>query len=93
MFLENPMYECHITTELPVDTSFYSELAKEHGWKTSYIVGDPLLGDRGFFYFTSYDSNFDRMFSRMERMAMQIPGKVLRKKIEQIVYDTKRKLI
>lgn len=84
------MFECHITCERPNDTTALEALAAKYSWKTSYIVGDPLLGTGGFFYFTAYDTDLVNMKLRMHEMADRISVRVLRKKIEQIVYDTKK---
>lgn len=96
MILEHDIFECHITVALPNSMERFESLAKDFGWKTSVIEGDPLLGKYGFLYFTSYDADFDFMVKRMDQMADLIRernGEVLRKKIEKIVYDTKKKLI
>lgn len=90
------IFECHITCEKPgegVDLALLKQLATTHGWKTSSIEGDPLLGTQSFFYFTAYHHDLTQMKLKMHEMADRIPVPVVRKKIEAIVYDTKRRLI
>lgn len=87
------MFECHITCSRPNNPKELEDLAKENKWKTSFIVGDPLLGKESFFYFTTHDLHLSSMIDRMEEMAKRISVPILRKKIEFIVYDTKRNLI
>ena len=99
---EIEVYECHITVgmeDIEVgDKKFHhlEDLARFHKWKTSYIDGDPLLGDKRFFYFTRYAKNFQDMKIKMNKMAdvlimQEFP--VVREKIEGIVYDTKKELV
>lgn len=88
-------YECHITCVKPETTYYLEQLAKERKWKTSYIVGDPLLGNEGFFYFTCHSNSYDKIFSKMELLYIKLielfgSKLVIRKKIEKVVYDTKR---
>lgn len=84
------IFECHITVARPDNQRRLEALAVEHGWKTSFIEGDPLLGKQGFFYFTSYHTSLVEMKIRMHEFADLLPVPVLRKKIEEIVYDTKK---
>lgn len=84
------LYECHVTVRKPVDSSAYDNLASTLKWKTSSIDRDPVLGDDVFFYFTSYGSTLDSIKLRMERLSSELGEAVIRKKIELIVFDTKR---
>lgn len=84
------LYECHITVNKTKSEKLFKDLAKEYKWKTSAIDGDPVLGNNVYFYFTTYDDDFDRMRGRMENFVDVLQGtgtKVVRKKIEKIVYD------
>lgn len=94
------MYECHVTIQLPereqglkIARAYYEGLGRRHQWKTSYIVNDPLLGKGGYFYFTAHHVDYDTLFSKMEALAFGLGTLVVRKKIEQIIYDTKRELV
>lgn len=91
------MYECHITIKKPSKDIIKLEvLAKTHKWKTSYIDGDPLLGKKIYFYFTCHHEGYGKIFSKMNHLSgiLEADGiKVLRKKIELIVFDTKKQLI
>jgi hypothetical protein len=89
------MYECHVTIKKPDQAIVMDALAEQFGWKTSYINGDALLGKDGYFYFTTHHVAYEALFAKMETLAgvLQVLGRpVLRKKIEQIVYDTKTSL-
>jgi hypothetical protein len=92
-------YECHITVSKPTSLTSLSvlkEIGLTYGWKTSSIDGDPLLGEQIFFYFTIHSKSYDDIFSKMEALSVHLHSlefTVLRKKIEQIVYDTKRSLM
>lgn len=88
------LYECHITTPpppLPADRIYLEGLAKQHKFKTSQIDGDPLLGDKVYFYFTGHDDDLERMMVRMNALSKDIQDlarvRVIRRKIEQIVLD------
>ncbi len=86
------MYECHITVDKKFSMALEA-MAKILHWKYSCIDGDPVLGKQAFAYLTTHDNSFERMVTRMDEVCdllepMLIP--VLRKKIELIVYDTKR---
>lgn len=91
------MFECHITckvafvNELEINNLY--KLAEEFNWKTSFIEGDPLLGSDTFFYLTSYHEDLQVLKLRMHEMSDRVGKLVIRKKIEQIVYDTKTGLI
>jgi hypothetical protein len=91
------MHECHITISKPENVDELDALAARFGWKTSFIHGDPLLGKAGYFYFTTHHVDYDKIFEKMEFLSGYLEGAFnivpLRKKIEQIVYDTKTALI
>jgi hypothetical protein len=87
-------FECHITVDRPHDEigfESFKALANEFGWKTSYIQGDPLLGDKAFFYFTKYSTDAWQLRVSMERLSecLRKATPVIREKIEEIIYDTK----
>jgi len=86
------LFECHITIEGRQDWSAIVELADDMGWKPSKIDGDPLLGDKVFYYLTSYHTDLQVLKLRMHEMADRVGPGVIRKKIEQIIYDTKKGL-
>lgn len=91
-------YECHITV---ADTEFSSsilieEAIKRQKWKFSAIADDPDLGDGIRYYATRH---FPRRIEKndlifeMNRVSALIrefsQGRILRKKIELIIYDDK----
>ena len=86
-------YECHITVGCPSGSKELcelEELGKQHKWKTSIIHGDPQLGKEDFFYFTKHAVSFEKIKEEMTRMVGIIgANKVIRQKIEHIVFDTK----
>lgn len=89
------MYECHVTVERPVNQEtreLYERVGTEHGWKTSMIDGDPVLGKKVFFYFTKHGSSFGSIKNRMFNLEEILGDRVVRSKIEHIVYDTKTKI-
>jgi hypothetical protein len=97
--MSKPYFECHITIERPFGEK--ERLLKVHsgrtGWKTSCIDGDPIMGQRPFFYFTCHDVDFDRIKEKMHAMEIDLRDffrtPAIRSKIEQIVYDTKTGLV
>lgn len=88
-------FECHITIPL-AGAAFGEDVAAQLHWKTSQIERDPVLGKESFFYLTTHDSDYMRLFDRMRRAVFTLESagcRVLREKIELIMYDTKtRKL-
>lgn len=89
------LFESHITVKSPANKetrSILENIAKKHHWKTSEINGDPILGKKTFFYFTSYGETQNDVFLRMKKVCNDLNSEgieVLREKIEYIVYDTK----
>lgn len=85
-------YECHITVHVQ-HAKAAEAVAKDLHWKTSQIDGDPVLGDRPFFYLTTHCSNVEDMMHRMRMctdMLERVNGvPVIREKIELIIHDTK----
>ena len=87
------MFECHITGQVK-DAKVLELIARAEHWKTSEIKRDPVLGDDSYFYLTSHDTNLTKMMGRMNSVTAQMNAagcKVIREKIEVIIYDTKRK--
>lgn len=87
-------YECHITVPPPAlatERAYLEGLARGHRFKTSQIDGDPVLGDKIYFYFTGHDATFEAMKERMERLTEDLAEiakvKVIRRKIEHVVFD------
>jgi hypothetical protein len=83
-------FECHVTLPPPKsygDRLILEDIARKHKFKTSYIVGDPVLGDAKFFYCTSHDITFESLKDRMDRLVADLPRPILRRKIEQVVFD------
>lgn len=85
-------YECHVTVAKP--TAKGGRVLLEHiaqrdgdGWKTSCIEGDPLLGPKTYFYFTCHDTDLTQIKKKMANLCERLKGRVLRAKIEEIMYD------
>lgn len=86
------IFECHITCNR-ADADAVKAVAEYVGWKFSQIDGDPVLGKEVFCYLTTHDNHFITMNERMEKAAACLQAvnvHVVRKKIELIIYDTKR---
>lgn len=84
-------YECHITVTV-ADAKAATVIADCMGWKTSEIKRDPTLGDGSHFYLTAHSPDMPRLRGKMEETSLKLAEagcKVLREKIEHIVYDTK----
>lgn len=85
-------YEFHVTVDLSRHQLYVAEEHAERlGFKSSYIQGDPLLGNRSFFYYTGHTNSVESAMKLMERVGEPLPygGMIIRKKIELIIYDTK----
>jgi hypothetical protein len=85
------VYECHLTYE-NVDEALevqLEKLAKQRGWKTSYIVGDPALGPGKRFFLTKHSELLLILADEMKRTVKKSPVPPVREKIESIVHDTK----
>jgi hypothetical protein len=86
-------FECHITVSL-ANGPLAWQVANEFHWSTSEIARDPVLGKASYFYLTSHGDDFVDLYRRMETVATELERegvKVIRKKIEAILYDTKGK--
>jgi hypothetical protein len=91
-------FECHITLELPDEAGRQrlTEFLEDWGWKASWIDGDPLLGEKRFFYLTRHSDSYSELYAEMQLTAKVVSGLgfvVVRKKIEEIIYDTKKELL
>lgn len=86
-------FECHITVAL-ADREIAQEIADAQHWSTSEIERDPVLGKASYFYLTTHAREFKELWDRMERAEDELSFrdiKVIRSKIEAILYDTKGK--
>lgn len=84
-------YECHITVSV-ADAETATNVAKMGGWKTSEIARDPLLGEDTYFYLTCHAKEYTFILGKMKTCSAALESKgvkVIREKIERIVYDTK----
>lgn len=91
--LQPESYECHITVSV-ADAAMATGVATSGGWKTSEIARDPVLGDDTHFYLTCHATDYTFILGKMKTAVgvLQSSGvKVIREKIERIVYDTKGK--
>lgn len=83
-------FECHVTL-VPVDEPYWLEVvehvAKTYRFKTSFIVGDPVLGKAKYFYCTGHDVTYDALMSRMNMLVKDLPTAPVRRKIEQVLFD------
>lgn len=84
--LERPYFECHVTL-MPEHEKAVTPVAKKHGFKTSRIDGDPLLGDKVYFYCTASGLQYDSLLERMNSLVADLPVPHLRRKIESVVLD------
>lgn len=87
------LYELHITINI-ADAQLAEPIAKELHWKTSQIMGDPVLGAKPFAYLTSYVRSFTSGAAREQLnkavQALRVGGiPVIREKIEQIIHDVR----
>ncbi len=87
-------YECHVTVDYPTAPFRVQleEIGAAQAWSTSHIDGDPLLGDKRFFYFTCHADRLAVLHHKMEVLGRSLPVPIVRKKIEKIIYDTKESL-
>lgn len=88
-------YECHITLEPPAQPGLRQtaeDLAKLRRFKTSELVGDEVMGDAKLLYCTSHSATYDMLFRRMCQLnddLVRAGLKVLRRKIEHVVFDSR----
>lgn len=83
------MYECHITLS-PKDATEAATLAKLHGFKTSEIARDEVMGDQNWFYCTRSHPDFQTIRGAMYGLVEALEARgiyVHRTKIEHIVWD------
>lgn len=89
------LFECHITLNLS-DKEIGEEVAKELHWKTSEIERDPVLGKDSYFYLTTHENDYVRIYDKMKYTVSELDEhfgvRVVREKIELIMYDTKVKV-
>lgn len=86
-------FECHITVLLE-NAEIAQSVADAYNWHTSQIERDPVLGKASYFYLTEHSDNLEELFEEMRECstALRMRGiKVVREKIEAILYDTKGK--
>lgn len=88
---ERDDFECHITVPQSHSTVALA-VAEDYDWKTSEILGDPLLGDKAHFYLTCHGTDYTEVWTKMHStvgvlLEREVP--VLREKIEQIVHDVR----
>lgn len=88
-------FECHITIEaLFGEHSYIESIARKHQWKSSFISGDPDLGNGDRFFLTKHFDELEYAQASTDIMAWAIEtslakAKVVRKKIEEVLLDTK----
>jgi len=86
-------YEIHVTVPWsPVTQRKFQDLGTEYGWSTSWIDGDPNLGSGRRFYFTRHEPTYMGAMVFMEKLVWKLNQAghvVLRRKVEQIVFDDK----
>lgn len=83
-------FECHVTVQAPAGMPTLEAIALRHGWKTSVIDGDPVLGKGPRFYFTKHANDFKTLEHYMMQLShdLELTGvKLLRRKIEAIIFD------
>lgn len=85
------LYELHVTVNV-ADAKLAEHVAQEHHWKTSQITGDPVLGNKPFFYLTTYTETEQMAYQKLYSCAQELRMAgiaVLRAKIEHIIYDVR----
>lgn len=90
-----PYYECHITFEADKRRPLV-DIVKSIGWKFSCIDGDPSMG-MGIRCYATHHFNgghgIKDVVITMEKTAEHLAAnrcKVIRQKVELVVYDTKQ---
>lgn len=83
------LYEGHITCDVKSqsDRVWLDRFGRSNRWSTSWIMNDPMLGSKDYFYFTRYSSSLRGLKKAMTNFITYIPAKVVRMKVEKIVYD------
>jgi hypothetical protein len=88
-----PDYECHITVDANKDgANAIENIGRIHNWKTSYISGDPELGKGDRFFLTKHFNDKKYAMANVDVITLSLKSmgyKVVRKKVELIVADTK----
>ena len=82
-------YECHLTLR-PEYRSKAEPIAANHGFTTSAIVGDEIMGSERLIYCTARAETFEAMSDKMNALTLALTSvdvKVIRRKIEHIVFD------
>lgn len=84
-------YECHVTVPFSTEKiPRFQQLATEHGWSSSWIDGDPLLGMKRHFYFTRHETTRFKAYMAIQDLVIHLePGECLRRKIEQVIFDVR----
>jgi hypothetical protein len=84
------IYEIHITVRLE-DGPKTAAVQKELKWKSSSILGDPVLGnDKPFYYLTKYAGTLELAMEELQAAVETLRldrVSVVREKVEKIVYD------
>lgn len=84
-------HEIHITTLIAYAPKA-EEVAQTLHWKTSQIMGDPVLGAKPFFYLTTHR---DTLYNAQQALdtccatLLEAGVPVVREKIEHIVHDVR----
>ena len=84
-------FECHITCSVE-DALLVERTGLKNNWKFSCINGDALMGAKPHCYLTNYNADAQKLKEDMETMSdlLNFNGvKILRQKIERIIFDTK----
>ena len=85
-------FECHITIDAPRTTEL-RQLVELYGWSFSSINGDPLLGQKQYSYATNHFDDKQVAIDMALDRASYIRARgyaVVRVKVEEIVFDTRR---
>jgi hypothetical protein len=84
-------HEIHVTT-LTDYASRAEEVAQTLHWKTSAIMGDPVLGHKPFFYLTTHRPSYYTAQQALDTCCaalLEAGVPVVREKIEHIVWDVR----
>jgi hypothetical protein len=99
-YIEQGYFEAHITFQ-PVngigwqghELETVQKLLEHHKFKYSYITNDPVLGNKAFAYGTAYSESLTDLVDKMYELKCKAEDLNLdpcRRKVERIVYDTKK---
>lgn len=82
-------YEIHVNVQHNGDRESVEEVARKHGWKASFIEGPQDL-DAGTAFLTTHTTTYAHAKVVMDLLTRDLNFQVLRRKIEHVVFDSRR---